>query len=60
MSTNDIIAVTIIVAGLLIVSLFAIDKSEHIEMAKSGLQECVVKTGVAIHVVWQKECDKTK
>jgi hypothetical protein len=58
MSSNDIIAVTIIVVGVFIVSLFAITTQSDNEMAKAGLQQCVVKAGISTHVVWQKECEK--
>jgi hypothetical protein len=42
------------------VLLYKIDNDSNIEMAKSGLQQCVVKNGFAVNIVWQKECDKTK
>ena len=37
-----------------------INSNQKIEMAKAGLQECVVKNpmGIGVNVIWMKECPK--
>jgi hypothetical protein len=56
----DMYKVSIILGVIFgIIVLYQVDNNHDIEMAKAGLQQCVVRTG-SFQVVWQKECEKAK
>jgi hypothetical protein len=47
-----------VLISLVVIGLVSITTQSDNEMAKAGLQQCVVKAGISTHVVWQKECEK--
>lgn len=50
------IMIIIVLVMLFIPIITYMESNSKVEMAKLGYNECVVRTGNSIYVVWKKEC----